>query len=593
MASFDYFSQPQGPVIPINLFGDAATQGINAGNAKPSQLTSIIQGAIKGVGQGQGIVQGQQAIEANAQNAVIRENQINQLPEQNRQEALQTENMEITNKINQMKVRSAELTQNTDLLTQEQQSQNQLQIVQRQHDDLMIDKQISKDLTDPVKRGAIVTNPQYQDYLIRNPKIGEQTVGALQRLGAIDQGTADKLQDSFDSSKRDLFQKELLKQQAQTREALAKRNENAYYQAMEDPILSPMVDAAQKSGGQIRVEPHTSVSKDAEGRPEIKTSSTQFDVFSGDKKLNDKPLDPGPQLEKIQLYSVTSKAYNDSLKDAIGVNDKPSKTEDAKNAPPLPTLDSAPPGEATPAPTGTPADATNPNLTMEERLMAKRDKIRKDMQVQKEVRSAVTDYPESTRTPPPGEAFPQDTAVTPSGEAPIEQRSGLSNISFTESPYHPEVEIYNPIVKAVSLVELPQWKKDPNKASPAGAIGVMQVMPGTFKDVVNRYKNVPGLEHLKNANIYNPRDNAEVGAIYLAEQMRTFGSEPGNGLELALAAYNSGPGNVGEALTRARANGNPTWEGVKAELKKFLKTSAYNEVSVYPDKVLSKLYVRA
>lgn len=74
--------------------------------------------------------------------------------------------------------------------------------------------------------------------------------------------------------------------------------------------------------------------------------------------------------------------------------------------------------------------------------------------------------------------------------------------------------------------------------SSAGAMGLMQIMPGTWQTLRVRY----GL----GSDPYDPRDNIMAGAAYLREMHDRYG-EYG-----MLAAYNAGPGRYEDYRSRSR-----------------------------------------
>ncbi|AOT73150.1 hypothetical protein Gferi_15240 [Geosporobacter ferrireducens] len=71
--------------------------------------------------------------------------------------------------------------------------------------------------------------------------------------------------------------------------------------------------------------------------------------------------------------------------------------------------------------------------------------------------------------------------------------------------------------------------------SPVGAVGLMQVMPATGKDIAARLK-VP----FEDGDLLKPEVNIRFGAYYLRSMLNMFGDDE----DKALAAYNGGPGNV-------------------------------------------------
>ncbi len=80
---------------------------------------------------------------------------------------------------------------------------------------------------------------------------------------------------------------------------------------------------------------------------------------------------------------------------------------------------------------------------------------------------------------------------------------------------------------------------NPTAISPKGAFGLAQLMPGTAVEMARKLGIDPTPD-----NLARPDINVKLGKAYLLEQLNEF---DGN-MVLALAAYNAGPGKVGEWL---------------------------------------------
>lgn len=99
------------------------------------------------------------------------------------------------------------------------------------------------------------------------------------------------------------------------------------------------------------------------------------------------------------------------------------------------------------------------------------------------------------------------------------------------------------LLKAVARAES---GLDPNARSHAGAIGLMQLMPGTAREL--------------GVDPSNPAQAVDGAARLLRQHLRTFGSVP-----LALAAYNAGPGAV------RRYDGIPPYAETRAYVKRVVE----------------------
>lgn len=83
----------------------------------------------------------------------------------------------------------------------------------------------------------------------------------------------------------------------------------------------------------------------------------------------------------------------------------------------------------------------------------------------------------------------------------------------------------------ISAVMQAESANDPAAVSPAGAMGLMQIMPATWTMLTAR--------HGLGSKPFEPRANILAGTAYLRAMLDRYGE-----LTLALAAYNAGPGHV-------------------------------------------------
>lgn len=131
-----------------------------------------------------------------------------------------------------------------------------------------------------------------------------------------------------------------------------------------------------------------------------------------------------------------------------------------------------------------------------------------------EIQSKMRDFSGTAQTQPPNSQQSFHDLIT-------DQASGLDGmISEKAEKYGVEQELVRSVIKVESDF-------NPQAVSPKGAQGLMQLMPGTAREM--------GVQES-----FDPEQNVEGGVKFLSQMLSRYG----NNRELALAAYNAGPGAV-------------------------------------------------
>lgn len=144
---------------------------------------------------------------------------------------------------------------------------------------------------------------------------------------------------------------------------------------------------------------------------------------------------------------------------------------------------------------------------------------------------------ESPETAPFGEVLARAGAMAQPG-APA---TGVDQIvRDAAARYGVDADLIHAVIRAES-------DYDPRCRSHAGAMGLMQLMPGTAAG-------------LGVADAWDPAQNVDGGTRYLRRQLDRFGD-----LRLALAAYNAGPGAV------SRYGGVPPYDETRTYVQRVLE----------------------
>ena len=146
------------------------------------------------------------------------------------------------------------------------------------------------------------------------------------------------------------------------------------------------------------------------------------------------------------------------------------------------------------------------------------------------------------------QAADQTQKTTPVQEFQGILKNGLNAIKEDmDSIFEEASALYQIPSKLLRAVAKAESGFNPKAVSKAGAMGVMQLMPGTARS-------------LGVSDPYNARQNILGGAKYLKQNLDRFGGD----VSLALAAYNAGPGSV------TKYGGIPPYKETQNYVKKIM-----------------------
>ena len=160
------------------------------------------------------------------------------------------------------------------------------------------------------------------------------------------------------------------------------------------------------------------------------------------------------------------------------------------------------------------------------------------------------------------------SGATTASSTAVKGRASGALASSKAKPYLPQILAmgakYGVAPELIAAVMQAESGFNPNAGSSAGARGLMQLMPGTFRGLGVKGK------------ITDPNANIEAGTKYLSQMLAKVGGD----VEKALRAYNAGPGAIAKSYKYKETNAYVAKIGRDAGVKSLAGSGRYGSSAV-------------
>jgi len=549
--------QGREPNIDVNLFTNAASAGINQGNAQKTSLQAKVSGFIGGVKDGLSIVSGAQTIASNAETIKQQrtQNEINSEPA-----VVQARKDQIVSDAAIAQAKAKEYEDGTAALTRKAEDTFKLAKAVQGYEDITNITAVNKALDDPATPPEKIKEILSQSYgtLSRDNAFAQQALARSQGrvdpvfldtyTKGVDAVEIDKKRGQLAQANEKSIQQQALKQQEQIAEATATLQLSPRVKdVMENGLNGQAYDPAKLDvvrAGNVDVDPKTKLPKfDAAGKPIISASTNPDDkryyaTYDGEvidtfDEDNGKEMSKSHTKSKLGTAAILgrTKLTPEEVKKQVSVLETDRAGLAANSSSIDRRIAAAYPTDMSKTPTISPSVLEGKSPAQQESLVA-----RFNQQIQK------------------------------LQSAPKEFRAIVARVNS-----NPLLAGQSPIIKAVASVES---GGNPLAVSPTNVQGVMQVTSDTFDYVKRKYPTVMG-----KADKYSPEGSLLAGKLYMIDMLNLTGD-----MELSLAAYNAGPAPIMAA--KRDAGRNATWATIKPFVAKYVSAAKYKEVESYPERVL-------